>query len=66
MPPGRRAFLRGIPAAACSGSTPNAIHAATAMLSGASGMLTNDKQLRVLSHTELSIWFFDDLLQQGA
>jgi predicted nucleic acid-binding protein len=41
--------------------TPDAIHAATAMLCQASGILTNDKRFRVLSEEGLAIWLFDEM-----
>ncbi len=40
--------------------TPDAIHGATAIISGVSGILTNDKRLKVLAQEGLSIWLFDD------
>lgn len=40
--------------------TPDAIHGATALVTQADGMLTNDKQLKVLSKEGLPIWLFDD------
>lgn len=40
--------------------TPDAIHAATALLSGATGIVTNDEGFRRLKN-ELRIWLFDDL-----
>ncbi len=42
--------------------TPDAIHGATAILAQASGILTNDKRLKVLTQEGLSIWLFDTLL----
>ncbi len=41
--------------------TPDAIHAATAIMAGADGILTNDRQLRRLENEGLKIWLFDDL-----
>ena len=41
--------------------TPDAIHAATALMTQASGVLTNDKRLQVLKQEGLSIWLFDTL-----
>ncbi len=41
--------------------TPDAIHGATAIITQASGILTNDKQLKVLTREGLSIWLFDTL-----
>ena len=41
--------------------TPDAIHAATALLAGAVGILTNDRQLRRLGNEGLKVWLFDDL-----
>ena len=41
--------------------TPDAIHAATAIMAGADGILTNDRQLRRLEGEDLKIWLFDDL-----
>lgn len=40
--------------------TPDAIHTATAIAAQASGILTNDKRLRVLSREGLHVWLFDD------
>ena len=42
--------------------TPDAIHAATALRTGADGILTNDRQLRRLDREQLTIWLFDDLI----
>jgi predicted nucleic acid-binding protein len=42
--------------------TPDAIHGATAVVSRASGILTNDKRLKVLNQEGLSVWLFDDIL----
>ena len=42
--------------------TPDAIHAATALMTEADGILTNDRQLRRLDGDGLSIWLFDDLI----
>ncbi len=42
--------------------TPDAIHGATAIISRATGILTNDKQLNILAREGLSIWLFDDML----
>ena len=44
--------------------TPDAIHGATAIITQASGILTNDKQLNLLAREGLSIWLFDTLLTQ--
>ena len=41
--------------------TPDAIHAATAISTQSTGILTNDKHLKVLSPEGLSIWLFDTL-----
>jgi len=41
--------------------TPDAIHAATAISTQSTGILTNDKHLKVLSSEGLSIWLFDNL-----
>ncbi|MCP4288325.1 MAG: type II toxin-antitoxin system VapC family toxin [Gammaproteobacteria bacterium] len=41
--------------------TPDAIHAATAISTQSSGILTNDKQLKALTGEGLSIWLFDTL-----
>lgn len=41
--------------------TPDAIHGATAIIAQASGILTNDKRLKVLAQERLSIWLFDTL-----
>jgi predicted nucleic acid-binding protein len=41
--------------------TPDAIHGATAIITQASGILTNDKRLMVLTQEKLSIWLFDTL-----
>jgi len=41
--------------------TPDAIHAATAMMARADGILTNDRQLRRLEETGLKVWLFDEL-----
>jgi len=41
--------------------TPDAIHAATAIISQASGILTNDKRLKILSREGLRVWLFDTL-----
>lgn len=41
--------------------TADAIHGATAIITRASGILTNDKRLKVLTQEGLSIWLFDDL-----
>ena len=41
--------------------TPDAIHGATAIITQASGILTNDKQLKALTREGLSIWLFDTL-----
>ncbi|HFE49033.1 MAG TPA: type II toxin-antitoxin system VapC family toxin [Chromatiaceae bacterium] len=40
--------------------TPDAIHTATAIAAQASGILTNDKRLKVLSREGLHVWLFDD------
>ena len=42
--------------------TPDAIHGATALLSRANGILTNDQRLKVLSQEGLSVWLFDALI----
>ena len=42
--------------------TPDAIHAASALMFGADGILTNDRQLRHLEAEKLTIWLFDDLV----
>ena len=41
--------------------TPDAIHGATAIINQATGILTNDKRLKVLTQEGLSIWLFDTL-----
>lgn len=41
--------------------TPDAIHGATAIITQASGILTNDERLKVLTQEGLSIWLFDTL-----
>ena len=41
--------------------TPDAIHAATAIMAGANGILTNDRQLCRLESEGLKIWLFEDL-----
>ena len=41
--------------------TPDAIHGATAIINQATGILTNDKRLKVLTQERLSIWLFDTL-----
>ncbi len=41
--------------------TPDAIHGATAIITRASGILTNDQRLKVLTREGLSIWLFDTL-----
>ena len=41
---------------------PDAIHAATALMTEADGILTNDRELRRLDATDLAIWLFDDLV----
>ena len=41
--------------------TPDAIHGATAIVTQASGLLTNDNRLKVLGQEGLSIWLFDTL-----
>ena len=46
--------------------TPDAIHAATAIITRASGILTNDMRLKALSREGLSIWLFDSLVQQDS
>ncbi len=46
--------------------TPDAIHGATAIITQASGILTNDKRLEVLTQERLSVWLFDtDALEAG-
>ncbi len=40
--------------------TPNAIHAATAIIGEADGVLTNDKLWRRLDQEGLSVWLFDN------
>jgi predicted nucleic acid-binding protein len=42
--------------------TPDAIHAATAITTEASGILSNDKRLKTLTQEGLSIWLFDTLV----
>ena len=42
--------------------TPGAIHAATAIITQAAGILTNDKRLAVLTSEGLSVWLFDTFL----
>ena len=41
--------------------TPEAIHGATAIINQATGILTNDKRLKVLTQEGLSIWLFGTL-----
>jgi len=41
--------------------TPDAIHGATAIVTQATGILTNDKWLKALTHEGLSAWLFDTL-----
>ncbi len=41
--------------------TPDAIHGASAINTQVSGILTNDKRLKILNQEGLSIWLFDDL-----
>ena len=41
--------------------TPDAIHGATAIISRTTGILTNDKQMKILDREGLSIWLFDTL-----
>ena len=41
--------------------TPDAIHGATAIISRTTGILTNDKQMKILNREGLSIWLFDTL-----
>lgn len=41
--------------------TPDAIHGASAIVTRATGVLTNDKQLKILAREGLSIWLFDSL-----
>ncbi len=41
--------------------TPDAIHGATAIITQASGILTNNKRLKILTQEGLSIWLFDNL-----
>jgi len=42
--------------------TPDAIHSATAIIAKASGILTNDKRMKILTQEGLSIWLFDNLV----
>lgn len=44
--------------------TPDAIHAATALQSGADGIISNDSGFRRLGN-EIKIWLFDDLSGPG-
>jgi len=39
--------------------TPDAIHAATALESGAHGLITNDKEIRKIATKNFGIWLFD-------
>jgi predicted nucleic acid-binding protein len=39
--------------------TPDAIHAATAMESGAQGLITNDKEIRKIATKNFGVWLFD-------
>jgi predicted nucleic acid-binding protein len=39
--------------------TPDAIHAATALNSGAAGMVTNDMHMLKLESRDFGIWLFD-------
>jgi len=41
--------------------TPDAIHGATAIITQATGILTNDKRLKALTKEGLSVWLFDTL-----
>ncbi|MGD8589401.1 MAG: PIN domain-containing protein [Chromatiales bacterium] len=41
--------------------TPDAIHAATAVVSKATGILTNDKRFKALTGEGLAIWLFDEM-----
>ena len=41
--------------------TPDAIHGATAIITQATGILTNDKRLKALTDEGLSVWLFDTL-----
>ena len=41
--------------------TPDAIHGATAIISRTTGILTNDKQMKILDREGLSIWLIDTL-----
>ena len=42
--------------------TPDAIHAATAVTSKVTGILTNDKRFKALTREGLEIWLFDELI----
>jgi len=42
--------------------TPDAIHGATAIITRATGILTNDKHLKILTREGLSVWLFDNLV----
>ncbi len=42
--------------------TPGAIHGATAIIAQATGILTNDKRLKVLTQEGLFVWQFDSLV----
>ena len=42
--------------------TPDAIHAATAVISKSTGILTNDKRFKALTGQGLAIWLFDELI----
>ena len=41
--------------------TPDALHGATAIVTGVSGIVTNDKRLKKLSREKLTIWLLDEL-----
>ncbi|HHI75910.1 MAG TPA: PIN domain-containing protein [Gammaproteobacteria bacterium] len=44
--------------------TPDAIHAATALVAGADGIVTNDRGFRRLDGTSLKVWLIDELASE--
>jgi predicted nucleic acid-binding protein len=47
-------------------STPDAIHAATALQRGAGWLVTNDRKLRRVEAEGLRVWLFDDYLDDSS
>ena len=45
--------------------TPDSIHAATAILAKADGILTNDKAMNRLESEDFKIWQFDTLIPKN-